>query len=95
MKSHADILRSECPELRLVTDSAVLESHGRDWTRFRAPSPAAVAFPDSAAQVQELVAAAAAAGIPLVPSGGRTGLSGGAVAAAGEVVVSFDRMRRV
>ena len=30
-----------------------------------------------------------------MPSGGRTGLSGGAVAAQGEVVVSFDRMRRV
>ncbi len=30
-----------------------------------------------------------------MPSGGRTGLSGGAVADAGEVVVSFDRMRRI
>jgi len=92
---YAESLRRACPELRLVIDPAVLESHGRDWTRFRAPAPAAVAFPDSVAQVQDLVAAAASAGIPLVPSGGRTGLSGGAVAAAGEVVVSFDRMRRV
>jgi len=92
---YAESLRRACPELRLVIDPAVLESHGRDWTRFRAPAPAAVAFPDSLAQVQDLVAAAASAGIPLVPSGGRTGLSGGAVAAAGEVVVSFDRMRRV
>lgn len=91
----AAALRRACPQLRLVTDAAVLESHGRDWTRFRAPNPAAVAFPDSARQVQELVAAAAAGRIPLVPSGGRTGLSGGAVAAAGEVVVSFDRMRRI
>ena len=33
--------------------------------------------------------------IALVPSGGRTGLSGGAIAADGEVVVSFDRMRRI
>jgi FAD/FMN-containing dehydrogenase len=93
--SYSEVLSRACPELRVVTDPAVLESHGRDWTRFRAPAPAAVAFPDSVAQVRELVAAAAAAGIPLVPSGGRTGLSGGAVAAAGEVVVSFDRMRRV
>ena len=30
-----------------------------------------------------------------MPSGGRTGLSGGAVASHGEVVVSFDRMNRV
>jgi FAD/FMN-containing dehydrogenase len=31
----------------------------------------------------------------LVPSGGRTGLSGGAVASNGEIVVSFDRMNRI
>jgi len=30
-----------------------------------------------------------------VPSGGRTGLSAGAVAAEGEVVVSFDKMNRI
>ena len=30
-----------------------------------------------------------------MPSGGRTGLSGGAVAAAGEIVVALDRMNRV
>ena len=31
----------------------------------------------------------------LVPSGGRTGLSGGAVASQGEIVVSFDRMNKI
>ena len=88
-------LSQACPDLKLVTEPAVLASHGRDWTRFREPAPSAVAFPNSVRQVSELVACAAAARIPLVPSGGRTGLSGGAVAANGEVVVSFDRMRRV
>ena len=84
-----------CPDLELSADPAVLQSHGRDWTRFRSAAPAAVAFPRDSGQVCRLVSAAAEAGIPLVPSGGRTGLSGGAVAANGEVVVSFDRMRRV
>jgi FAD/FMN-containing dehydrogenase len=91
----AAALQRACAGLKVVTEPSVLESHGRDWTRFRAPRPAAVAFPESVSQVQQLVAAAAAAEIALVPSGGRTGLSGGAVAADGEVVVSFDRMRRV
>jgi len=90
-----DALRRACPDLRLVTEAGVLASHGRDWTRFREPAPCAVAFPKSVQQVCELVACASAERIPLVPSGGRTGLSGGAVAAHGEVVVSFDRMRRV
>lgn len=91
----AAILREVCPELRVVTEQDVLASHGRDWTRFREPAPAAVVFPSSVQQVSELVACAADRQIALVPSGGRTGLSGGAVAALGEVVVSFDRMRRV
>jgi FAD/FMN-containing dehydrogenase len=91
----ADALRLACPDLHLVTEADVLVSHGRDWTRFRKPAPCAVAFPNSVRQVRELVTCAAAERIPLVPSGGRTGLSGGAVAAHGEVVVSFDRMRRV
>lgn len=73
----------------------MLESHGQDWTRFRKPAPVAVAFPVSVEQVQQLVIFAAQRGVALVPSGGRTGLSGGAVAAEGEVVVSFDRLRRI
>jgi len=93
--SAASALRLACPDLRLVTEAGVLASHGRDWTRFREPAPSAVAFPNSVQQVCELVACAADRRIPLVPSGGRTGLSGGAVAAHGEVVVSFDRMRRI
>jgi FAD/FMN-containing dehydrogenase len=93
--SAASALRLACPDLRLVTEAGVLASHGRDWTRFQEPAPSAVAFPNSVQQVCELVACAADQRIPLVPSGGRTGLSGGAVAAHGEVVVSFDRMRRI
>src|SRR5699024_9247944 len=34
-------------------------------------------------------------GVALVPSGGRTGLSAGAVAANGEAVVAMDRMNKV
>jgi FAD/FMN-containing dehydrogenase len=90
----AHLLRDACPGLHISIDPSFLTSHGQDWTRFRQPAPSAIAFPDSAAQVQALVRAAVSHGIPLVPSGGRTGLSGGAVAASGEVVVSFDRMNR-
>lgn len=88
-------LEEACPGLKITTEPSILESHGQDWTRFMAPAPAAVVFPESAAQVCALVRVAADVAIALVPSGGRTGLSGGAVAARGEVVVSFDRMRKV
>jgi len=89
------ILRKACPELEIVTEGAVLESHGRDWTRFRDPAPSAVVFPRTVQELSRLVTCAGDRRIPLVPSGGRTGLSGGAVASEGEVVVSFDRMRRI
>ena len=90
-----EFLRKALPDVEISTAPGVLESHGRDWTRFRDPAPLAVAFPSGIEAVQALVAFAVAEGLPLVPSGGRTGLSGGAVAAEGELVVSFDRMRRV
>ena len=82
-----EVLKQQCPGLEISVDPVVLESHGCDWTRFRTPAPAAVIFPRSIEDVQALVRVAAQHFIPLVPSGGRTGLSGGAVADQGVVVV--------
>lgn len=88
-------LRAAIPALRLLTEPADLEHYGRDWTRRWAPAPLAIALPASTEEVQAIARWATAHGIALVPSGGRTGLSGGAVAANGELVVSFERMSRV
>jgi FAD/FMN-containing dehydrogenase len=52
-------------------------------------------FPSTIEQVQAIVQLANAEKFALVPSGGRTGLSAGAVAAHGEVVVSFDYMNKI
>jgi len=68
---------------------------GRDWTRSYPVAPSAIVFPETVDEVIELVRLANRDAIALVPSGGRTGLSGGAVASHGEVVVSFDRMNRI
>ncbi|NZA27435.1 FAD-binding oxidoreductase [Luteimonas sp. SJ-92] len=92
---HLDALRQAVPGLHLKTDPADLEHYGRDWTRRWIPAPLAIALPDDVAQVQAIVRWANARGTALVPSGGRTGLSGGAVAANGELVVSLERMHRV
>jgi FAD/FMN-containing dehydrogenase len=80
---------------RLRTDAESRAEWGRDWTRSFTVAPSAVVFPASEEEVVALVAIARREGFALVPSGGRTGLSGGAVAPAGEVVVSFDRMNRI
>jgi FAD/FMN-containing dehydrogenase len=91
----AEKLRQGLPELLISTDPEVLLSHGQDWTRFCTPAPMAVAFPRNVAEIQQLVRYAAAERIAIVPSGGRTGLSAGAVASQGELVISLDRMRRI
>ena len=87
----ADLLQS-VPGLRLTTEPAELEHYGRDWTRRWTPAPLAIALPGNIGEVQAVVRWAKANRVALVPSGGRTGLSGGAVAANGELVLSLDRM---
>jgi FAD/FMN-containing dehydrogenase len=79
----------------LSTDDADRAEYGRDWTRVFAPDPAAIAFPRTTEEVSRLMALASAHRVPVVPSGGRTGLAGGAVAARGELVLSLARMRRL
>lgn len=88
-------LRRQLPALRLLDAAGDLEHYGRDWTRRWTPAPLAVALPASIDEVQAIVRWANAERVALVPSGGRTGLSGGAVAASGELVVSLERMNRV
>ena len=89
-----DLLQA-VPALRLKTEAADLEHYGRDWTRRWTPAPLAIALPGSIEEVQAVVRWAYQHRIAIVPSGGRTGLSGGAVAANGELVLSLERMNRV
>lgn len=88
-------IRRAVPELLIDQTAPVLEAYGQDWTRSREPAPLAVAFPRRVEQVVALVLAARDLRLPLVPSGGRTGLSGGSVAANGELVVSFDKLNSI
>jgi glycolate oxidase len=57
--------------------------------------PQVVVLPTSAAQVAQAVRIALEAGLPVVPRGAGTGLSGGSVAALGGVVVALTRMKRI
>jgi glycolate oxidase len=57
--------------------------------------PQAVVFPADARQVAEVVRLAIEAGLPVVPRGAGTGLSGGSVAALGGVVVALTRMKHI
>ena len=80
---------------QIKTDSESLEHWGKDWTKHFAPAAAAIVFPKTTEQVQAIVLLANEHNVVLTPSGGRTGLSAGAVAANGEIVVSMDKMNHI
>ncbi len=90
-----DRLAAEFPGDLVSREAADLAEYGRDWTKVHVPAPALVAFPRNTAEVSRLLALCNEHGVAVVPSGGRTGLAGGAVAANGEVVLSLERMRRM
>jgi FAD/FMN-containing dehydrogenase len=79
----------------LRTDDDSLAHYGTDWTRFIKPAPLAIVLPGSVEEVVEIVKVARSYGVGIVPSGGRTGLSAGAVAPSGELVISMDRLNHV
>jgi glycolate oxidase subunit GlcD len=75
------------PEELLVYECDALTLH--------AATPAAVVFPRSTDDVRRIVEACRAAGVSFVPRGAGTGLSGGAVASEGGVVIECSRMHRI
>jgi FAD/FMN-containing dehydrogenase len=88
-----EALSRALPGDAVTRDPGELVEYGRDWTRVVEPAPCAVAMPRTTAEVVTIVRLAAEHGVAVVPSGGRTGLAGGAVAAKGELVLSLSRMR--
>ena len=57
--------------------------------------PTAVVFPASTQEVSDVVALAHREGIPVVPRGAGTGLSGGSIAVEGGIEIALTRMRRI
>jgi FAD/FMN-containing dehydrogenase len=69
-------------------------AYGTEWTHHYRWQPLAVLRPGSTDEVAQVVRIAAAAGLPVVPCGGRTGLTG-AAEAAGRLMISLERMNRI
>ncbi|EWT03006.1 FAD-linked oxidase [Intrasporangium oryzae NRRL B-24470] len=80
----------------LTTEPATMEAYRRDWTQSdTAGMPLAVVRARTAADVQETVRWASAGGVPVVPRGAGSGLSGGSNAVDGCIVLSLERMRAI
>lgn len=79
----------------VVTDPEVTASYAVDWTgRYRGSTPVVVR-PGSTEEVAEVVRRCRRHGAALVPQGGNTGMVGGGVPLAGEVVCSLRRLDTV
>lgn len=88
-------LKAEFPADFATTDPHDLAEYGKDWTKNFAPDPLVILFPRTTDEVARVLRLATELGVPVVPSGGRTGLAGGAVAAKKEAVLSLRRMTRM
>jgi FAD/FMN-containing dehydrogenase len=88
-------LQKGFPEGFLSTKKEDLDFYGRDWTLEFPANPSAVVFPKSTEEVAKILSLCSEYKIPVVPSGGRTGLSGGAVAPNKELVLSLSRMNKI
>ncbi|RSS63350.1 FAD-binding oxidoreductase [Streptomyces sp. WAC06614] len=90
------LLLKGLPADAVLTDPAVTTSYAHDMASFcAAGTPAAVVVPRTVAQVQHVLRTAHELRVPVVPQGARTGLSGGANATDGSIVVSLLKMDRI
>ncbi|NPV46582.1 MAG: FAD-binding protein [Armatimonadetes bacterium] len=90
----ADNLRTFLPAGAVLEEPLQLALYAYDGTVYEG-QPDLVTLPETTEQVMAIVRACNAAGVPIVPRGGGTSLSGGPVPVQGGVVVSFSRMDRV
>ncbi|NMF99485.2 FAD-binding oxidoreductase [Aromatoleum toluolicum] len=92
-----EALRRVVGERGVITDEADLAPFCTDWRgMFKGRARCAV-LPRCTAEVAAVVRLCAAAGVPIVPHGGNTGLSGGATpdASGEQVILSLSRMSAI
>jgi glycolate oxidase len=84
-----------CGREHVLTHPHALATYASDGLLHYRAVPAAAVLPDSAGQVQDVVAACHEAGVPWVARGSGTGLSGGALPVAEGVLIVLARLRRI
>jgi FAD/FMN-containing dehydrogenases len=80
---------------RLATSNAVREHHSHDTSWHEASMPDAVAFPQTEAEVQEIVRLCAENGVAIVPFGAGSSMEGHTIPARGGVTIDMREMNKV
>ena len=80
----------------MTDDPAVLQQRNTEWTKHYQGAAKLVLFPETPAQISDILRYCHAQHLAIVPQGGRTGLVGGGVATAGaQLVLSLDRLNHI
>ncbi|HYF09110.1 MAG TPA: FAD-binding oxidoreductase [Acetobacteraceae bacterium] len=96
--SPLDALADAVGPRNCLREAQDIAPYATDWHGKWTGTPVAVLKPGTVEEVSACVRACAAAGLSVVPAGGRTGLCGGAVVAANgppAVVLSLERLNRI
>ncbi len=88
-------LRSVVGDAHVITDPEVVSSYTTDWTGRFVGTGSAVVRPASTTEVADIVRICRSTATALVPQGGNTGLVGGSVPLAGELVLSTTRLASI
>ena len=87
-------LKAIVGEENVVVDPERVEPYGADAVKEKFP-PEAVVFPESTAEVVEILKLANKEVFPVTARGGGVGYTGGAVPVDGGIVIGTDRMKRI
>jgi glycolate oxidase subunit GlcD len=79
----------------LLTDKEAIKKYSHDETEDLVYYPEAVVKPETTGQISQLLKLCSANRIPVTPRGAGTGLSGGALAVNGGLIISMEKFNRV
>lgn len=82
-------------ETQVWDSKEAFEVYGKDWIKDYQANPSLILLPETYEDVQKILKVCAENKIAVVPSGGRTGLSGGATALNKEVVLVLDKLNKI
>jgi glycolate oxidase len=88
-------LRGILGDRDVLSSRADCATYGYDASVFQGEDVVAVAFPESAAEVSQIVRLAREAKLPYVARGSGTGISGGAIPTQGGLIIELAKMNRV
>jgi FAD/FMN-containing dehydrogenase len=79
----------------VLTDEKSLQHYAQDWSKLYQVKASIVLRPKNTSEVSTIMAYANQHQLAIIPSGGRTGLSGGAVATQNEIILSLERLNQI